>query len=163
MECYEGATMIKTFRGLIVDGGQDTIVLHTNDGSMGYRIVKFEIMTNVPHAAATDTEHIVMIWKVKRSVTELGDTTTTNPDFSNNQLLGVGLNLNDVTGSGHGYWETTIFDQERFNQDIYVTHRDEGGSTNPCNYYIELEQVKLDLNQNTVATLKDIRNLEQPT
>jgi len=27
------------------------------------------------------------------------------------------------------------------------------------NYYIELEQVKLDLNENTVATLKDIRNI----
>ena len=27
------------------------------------------------------------------------------------------------------------------------------------NYYIELEQIKLDLNENTVATLKDIRNI----
>lgn len=154
--------MIKTFRGLIADEGQDTIVLHTNDGSAGYRIVKFEIMTNIPHVSGTDTEHIVMIWKVARTAAELGDITTTNPDFSNNQLLGVGLSLNDVTGSGHGYWETTIFDQELFNQDIYITHRDEGGSTVACNYYMELEQMKLDLNENTVATLKDIRNLEQP-
>jgi len=158
MERYEGATMIKTFRGLIADEGQDTIVLHTNDGSIGYRVVKFEIMTGEPHTAGTDTEHIVMIWKVARTATELGDTTTTEPDFSNNQLLGVGLSLNDVTGSGHGYWETTIFDQEVFNQDIYVTNREEGGSTIACNYYIELEQFKLDLNENTVATLKDIRN-----
>jgi len=149
MDCHEGATMIKTFRGLIADEGQDTIVLHTNDGSIGYRVVKFEIMTGEPHTAGTDTEHIVMIWKVARTATELGDTTTTEPDFSNNQLLGVGLSLNDVTGSGHGYWET---------QDIYVTNREEGGSTIACNYYIELEQFKLDLNENTVATLKDIRN-----
>ena len=100
MECHEGAKMIKTFRGLIADEGQDTIVLHTNDGSIGYRVVKFEIMTNVPHTSGTDTEHIVMIWKVEKTATELGDTTTTSPDFSNNQLLGVGLATNDVTGSG---------------------------------------------------------------
>ena len=30
----------------------------------------------------------------------------------------------------------------------------------PVNYYVELEQMKLDLNENTVATLKDIRNIE---
>jgi len=152
--------MIKAFRGLIVDEGQDTIVLHTNDGGTGYKIVKFEIMTKEPHTAGTDTEHIMMVWKVARTATELGDTTTTQPDFSNNQLLAVGLSVNDVVGSGHGYWETTIFDQEIFNQDIYVTNRDEGGSTIACNYYIELEQIKLDLSQNTVATLKDIRNLD---
>ena len=42
-----------------------------------------------------------------------------------------------------------------FNQDIYVTNYGSGA----MNYYIELEQIKLDLNENTVATLKDIRNL----
>ena len=44
-----------------------------------------------------------------------------------------------------------------------MTHREEGGSAIPCNYYIELEQVKLDTNANTVATLKDIRNVTAPT
>jgi len=29
-----------------------------------------------------------------------------------------------------------------------------------CNYYLELEQFKLDLNENTVATLKNIRNIK---
>ena len=154
--------MIKTFRGLIADEGQDTIPLRSNDGTIGYKIVKFEIMTNVPHTAGTDTEHIVMIWKTKRNATQLTDTTTTYPDFSNNQLLGAALSLNDVTGSGHSLDETIIFDTEIFNQDIYVTQRDEGGSTIACNYYLELEQFPLNLNENTVATLKDIRNLEYP-
>jgi len=153
---------IKTFRGLIADEAQDTVVLHTNDGSIGYRITKMEIITNIPHSAATDTEHIVMVWKVARSTAQLTDTTTTQPDFSNNELLAVGIATNDVTGSGHGFWEDVIFDQEVFNQDIYITHRDEGGSTVACNYYIELEQFKLDLNENTVATLKDIRNVTTP-
>ena len=49
-----------------------------------------------------------------------------------------------------------IFDKEIFNQDIYVTCASTDG---PINYYIELEQMRLDINENTVATLKDIRNL----
>ena len=52
-----------------------------------------------------------------------------------------------------------VFDNEIFNQDIYITHTD-AHATGECNYYIELEQIKLDLNENTVATLKDIRNIE---
>ena len=51
-----------------------------------------------------------------------------------------------------------IFDKEIFNQDIYITSKTITGS-DEANYYIELEQVKLDLNENTVATLKDIRNI----
>ena len=152
--------MIKTFRGLIVDEGQDTVPLRTNRGDIGYKIVKFEIMTKEPHTAGTDTEHIVMVWKVKRNATELTDTTTTQPDFSNNELLAVALSINDVTGSGHGFYEDIVFDREIFNQDIYITQRDEGGSTIACNYYLELEQFELNLNENTVATLKDLRNLE---
>jgi len=81
MECHEGATMIKTFRGLIVDGGQDTIVLHTNDGSTGYRIVKFEVMPNTPGGA--DYESVTQIWKVEQS------TVTATVDFSDQTLLGV--------------------------------------------------------------------------
>ena len=50
------------------------------------------------------------------------------------------------------------FDGEIFNQDIFVTHVDTEGALE-CNYYIELEQMALDLNEQTVATLKDIRNV----
>jgi len=52
--------------------------------------------------------------------------------------------------------QIVIFDKEIFNQDIFVTHTDEGGSAK-CNYYIELEQMKLDHTQNMNATLKAIR------
>ena len=54
-----------------------------------------------------------------------------------------------------------IFDNEKFNQDIFVTNVDVVGNSAPINYYIELEQIKLSLDENTVATLKDIRNIEQ--
>lgn len=152
MERYEGATMIKTFRGLIADGAQDTVVLHTNNGEMGYRVVNFKLVTATPGTASP--EHVMKIYKVPQT------TIDGTVDFSDNTLLGVGLYLEN---SGAWYGRShTIFDQEVFNQDIYITHVDAGAGTLSCNYYLELEQVKLDLGASTVATLKDIRNLEQP-
>jgi len=148
---------IKTFRGLIASGAQDTIVLHTNDGSTGYRIVKFIIMPNAPMNA--DSEHVVKIYKV--SQTSISATV----DFSDNTLLGAG----QMANAGSGYYNTgydqVFFDNEIFNQDIYITHIENAGvgASESVNYYIELEQVKLDLNENTVATLKDIRNITAPT
>jgi len=140
---------IKTFRGLIVDGGQDTVALHTNDGSIGYRITKFDILRTKPTAS---TDHVVKIYKVPQATVPTGSATV---DLSDNTLLAVAV----LSGVGFGEYDTTIvFDNEIFNQDVYVTHTDNDG-TEACNYYIELEQMSLDLNQNTVATLKDIRNL----
>jgi hypothetical protein len=140
---------IKTFRGLIADGVQDTIVLHTNDGSTGYRIVKFQVISKSPGAA--HSEAVVKIYKI------LQTTIDALIDFSDQTLLGAAMwqKSDSVT---YGGTETIIFDQEIFNQDIYVTLDHASGHTDPVNYYIELEQVKLDLSENTVATLKDIRN-----
>jgi len=151
---------IKTFRGLLKNGTQDTVVLHTNTGSTGYRIKKFQVMSHTP-GDSNDQEHIVMIWKVQRTDAELADNTTSRPDFSNNVLLGVGIVVNDI-GSSLNYDEVVIFDNEIFNQDIYITLRDVAGGAQSCNYYLELEQIKLDLGENTVATLKDIRNITAP-
>jgi len=150
MECYEGATLIKTFRGQIADNRQDTIVLHTNDGSMGYRIVKFQIIPKEPFDK--DQESVVKIYKVSQSSID------TLIDFSDNTLLAVAITTNEnIVGTGYMMPMQIIFDREIFNQDIYVTHRDQDNAE-VCNYYIELEQVKLDLSESTVATLKDIRN-----
>jgi len=141
---------IKTFRGQIANGGQDTIVLHTNDGSTGYRIVKFEIMT--PNPGTQDFETIVKIYKVSQSTTDGAI------DFNDNTLLAASTASGDATSNNYPTHITTIFDREIFNQDIYVTHASLLAPNPGCNYYIELEQVKLDINENTVATLKDIRN-----
>jgi hypothetical protein len=142
--------MIKTFRGLIVDGGQDTIVLHTQDGSTGYKIVKFQIMSKAPFT--NNDEHVLKVYKVNQTsidgVVDLSDTT----------LIGVAIINNSSSGFSYPSVSTIIFDHEIVNQDIYVTHASDAGS-DPCNYYIELEQVKLDLNENTVATLKNLRNI----
>jgi hypothetical protein len=150
--------MIKTFRGLIADGGQDTIVLHTNNGSTGYRVTKFQIFPNKPGLA--DYESVVKIYKIQQTTIP---TASAEVDFNDQTLLAVSYLVGTGTSSSDHTIEQlhTIFDNEIINQDIYITHTANTGS-DACNYYIELEQVKLDLNQNTVATLKDIRNVTAP-
>jgi hypothetical protein len=140
---------VKSFRGLIADGGQDTISLHTNDGSIGYRIVKFELSGNQP--GAVSQESVVKVYKVQQS------TVDGVIDFSDNTLIATGFWFNK-SSVDFPVTMKTIFDNEIFNQDIYITHSDVDSSS-AVNYYIELEQIKLDLNENTVATLKDIRNV----
>jgi len=83
-------------------------------------------------------------------------------DFSDNTLLAaaqLGIHANFGV---YPLSTIVIFDNEIFNQDIYVTHENDHADNAPCNYYIELEQIKLDLSESTVATLKDVRNLEYP-
>jgi len=52
--------------------------------------------------------------------------------------------------------QQVIFDHVKFNQDIYITHTNTDGDAE-MNYYLELEKVKLTLDEATVATLKDMR------
>ena len=143
---------IKSFRGKLVDGGIDTISLHTNTGSIGYRITKFQIIHAEP--GEQHAEHTVKIYTIPQASADNAI------DFSDNTLLGAAYLTNSAT-TGYPADQMIIFDNMTFNQDIYVTHEDTVGSQ-PCNYYIELEVVKLALDENTVATLKDIRNIEQP-
>jgi len=137
---------IKTFRGLMADDTQDTIVLHTNDGRMGYRVVKFDVIPSDPRG--TSSEAIIKIYTTSQT------SKTDSIDFSDQTLIGAAFVENNNTSSYFG-GRTIIFDNAIFNQDIYITCKT---SSDPINYYIELEQIKLDLSENTVATLKDIRN-----
>jgi len=141
--------MIKSFRGLIAHGGQDTINLHTNDGKTGYRIVKFQLFSASP--STERTESTVKIYNVPQSAV------TAAVDFSDNTLLAAGY-LGNYEQSHYSTDIVVVFDNETFNQDIYITHDAGDASTVACNYYIELEQVTLDLNEATVATLQSIRN-----
>ena len=141
---------IKSFRGLIADGDQVTISLKTNNGSTGYRVKKFQVIQNTP-GTGQSVEACIKIYKVEQSSVD------NVIDFSDQTLLAVAY-YQDNNGTAEISSLDVIFDNEIFNQDIYVTHTDSDGAV-PMNYYIELEQIKLDLNQNTVATLKDIRNV----
>jgi len=140
---------IKTFRGLIADGAQDIVSLHTNTGTTGYQIKKFQLMHNEP--GQQHAEHTVKIYTVSQS------TINNAVDFADNTLLAAGY-IFDNPDNAYPVGNVIVFDNMIFNQDIYITHEDTVG-TRAVNYYIELEQVKLDLQATTVATLKDIRNV----
>ena len=135
---------------MLADGGIDTLPLHTNNGLIGYRITKFQLIAHAP--GATDYRFVVQIHKVKP------DAASQLIDFSDNRLLGAGEIEDNAAAHYPNSSTMIIFDNEKFNQDIYVSMSDVGAGES-CNYYIELEQVKLDLSEQTVATLKDIRNV----
>jgi hypothetical protein len=140
--------LIKTFRGLLPSDGVDPIVLHTNNGSTGYRIVKLKLF---PVDADAGYETVIKVYSTSSNANVT--TPTITADFGDNELLAAGWY--ERTGNQTGEINI-VFDNMVFNQDIYVTCKCGQGAS--MNYYLELEQIKLDLNESTVATLKDIRN-----
>jgi hypothetical protein len=139
---------IISYKGLMADSSQDTIILHTNDGKTGYKIVKFELMSNNP--AAVDQESVVQIWTVEQT-----GTPSLLINFSDVTLLAAGFMEGGGTHTALTN-ETVVFDNVVFNQDIYITHQDQQGGL--CNYYLELEQVSLTEDQALVAIVKNLRN-----
>ena len=143
---------IVSFRGQLDMGVQEMIPLSTIKGLIGYKVKKFQILSASPGTG--NVEMIGQIYKTNES-TNVNST----PNFSDNRLLGVALYHDGAANDTTHFMATTIFDNEKFNQDIYINITDATGSTIRGNYYIELEQMSLDLNEQTVATLKDIRNV----
>jgi hypothetical protein len=143
---------IVSFRGQLDMGVQEMIPLSTIKGLIGYKVKKFQILSASPGTG--NVEMIGQIYKTNES-TNVNST----PNFSDNRLLGVALYHDGAANDTTHFMATTIFDNEKFNQDIYINITDATGSTIRGNYYIELEQMSLDLSEQTVATLKDIRNV----
>jgi len=142
--------VVKTFRALLADGGQERIRLQTIKGKVGYKIVKFELM---PKDMGTVVQQsVVKLYKDSQS------TIDAVIDFSDNALLGAGFIGNDTSVHVYPPVQSIIFDQEIFNQDIYVTHKDTK-TGEACNYYIELEVIPLDDAGAEYTTLKDMRQV----
>ena len=143
--------MIKSFRGRLADTKSHTIRLSTNNGLTGYKIVKFQIM------GVTENQSSEGACKI--FTTEQAEVTTpTNAvNFDNPTLLAAAI-YGDSSASPGNAASTIIFDNMIVNQDIYIAWKDEFNNT--INYYVELEQIKLNLNEATVATLKDMRGRE---
>ena len=139
--------MIKSFRGLLTDGGQETIRLATNNGLTGYNITKFQIMGIDP--AGTTQESTVKIFIYEQ------DSITGTVDLRDPTLLAVAYR-ETYSAATSNEPEVIIFDNTKFNQDIFITHQD-ANNAGGCNYYLELEQVKLSTDEAAVATLKDMR------
>jgi len=142
--------MIKTFRGLLADGGQDRIRLQTIKGKVGYKIIKFQ--TTLKNWGSATAESVIKIYKDEQSSVDAV------VNFTDSTLLAsncFGYNTSaDISGDA----SVIIFDNEIFNQDIYITHRENTGVGIPVNYYIELEVIPLDDAAAEYTTLKDMRS-----
>ena len=143
--------MIKTYRGKLASSDTVRIRLSTQDGLTGYRIVKFQLFP--PSPGATSYENVVQVLSEKPS------SVSSTVNFDNPLLLAAGY-IEGNNSSAETDMINVFFDSVKFNQDIYVTNYDVDGDTEAINYYLELEQVRLDLNEATVATLKDMRGRE---
>jgi len=144
--------MIKTYKGKLADDGQDKIRLRTNDGNIGYRIIKFKSISSTPGVG--DQEFVTKIYKLFQSSIDAA------VNFTDGDLLGVSA-VSHSASISEPYSQEVIFDQEIFNQDIYVTGSATAGTVD-MNYYLELEQIKLNENQSTMATLQSLRRLVRP-
>jgi len=140
--------VVKTFRGLLADGGQDRIRLSTMKGKVGYRIVKFQIIHDAPGTA--NWESIVKLYKSEQS------SITALINFTDTDLLGAAFQAGNANAPAYATSQVIMFDRETFNQDIYITHSEIDGSGG-INYYLELEVIPLDDKGAEYTTVKDLR------
>ena len=139
--------MIKTFRGLLLDGAEDKIRLSTKKGKIGYKIIKFQVIPNEP--GAVSYESVVTVNKVTFAP-------LLTIDLSDANILAVAYWSGSAVPSQPQESSVIVFEQEIFNQDIYIGHNGtDAGMT--MNYYIELEPITLTDNAAAVSTLRDIR------
>ena len=143
---------IKTFRGKLANGSQTEIRLGTNNGLTGYRILKLQLFPDQP--GTSTVENVVQLFTTKRSTTI--PTSAATVTFDDPTLLGAAFYNGEAAGE---YYLNVVFDSVKFNQDIFITHTNNQSAAS-VNYYLELEQIKLDINEATVATLKDMRGRE---
>ena len=141
-----------SYKGQIPPTTQERIKLSTINGKTGYKITKFDIITNTPAGSGTDEQVMKVYTKTQEG--SIGPTV----DFTEGDLLAVAFY--QETGAGDAISKTIIFDNTKFNQDVYIVYKDSQTNNVGFNYYIEMETSKLSLDENTVATLKDIRNIK---
>ena len=140
--------MIKTFRGVLADEGQDRIRLQTIKGKVGYRIVKFELFPGSP--GVTGQQSVVKVY------TDLQSTIDGSVNFTDSDLLAAAYYASLIS-SAEATAVVTVFDNMVFNQDIYITHFEDAGVI-PINYYLELEVIPLDDDGAAYTTLRDMRS-----
>ena len=135
--------MRKTFRGQLEDGAVDRIYLAGDLPGDAYRIIKLQVM---PKNFNTTDEYNLTIWK------KAGKPPLTTFDFSDPDILGAAYFEQSSAATEAPTTGTVIFDDEIVNQDIYIGLKCQTG--NPCNYYIELEQVKISTGEQAVVNFK---------
>jgi hypothetical protein len=139
-----------SFRGSIPDTNTERIKLATIKGKIGYKIVKFQIIAADVLGAQAD---------MQAQITKTSDGASATVDFSNADLLAVATYKTEPNASQTAQGTTIIFDNEMFNQDIFITGIDGGTGNQNINYYIELEAREISDLESTMLTLKNLRTI----
>jgi hypothetical protein len=144
--------MIKTFKGKLDDLQIKTIRLGTNNGLTGYKIKKFQVIS-ADTVGSIESANLIAVFK------EDPGTAPGSVNF-NSPLVLAAIDYRQHDNEGYGIVANNIvFEGEVFNQDIFISNKDNNTGA-AMNYYLELEMIKLDINEATVATLKDMRGRE---
>jgi hypothetical protein len=140
-----------SYKGMLAPGNQEKIRLRTNNGKTGYKITKFDIISNLP--GSQNNESIVKLTKIE------DPNIVADIDFTDSKLMAVAYNKGNLSSNESATTETIIFDNEITNQDMFVNVSDAGGGSVACNYYIELEAMNISDIQATEITLRNIRQV----
>ena len=132
---------IKTFRGRIADDSAVKIPLHGDMPEDGYRITKFQIIPARP--GSSDYEYTCKVYKTSRTGFD------NIIDFEDDTLMAAAVLIGD-DNQYEPISQVIVFDRMVVNQDIYVTSVDTKQSE-PINYYLELEQVKMSKGEQAVV------------
>jgi hypothetical protein len=132
---YTGTGKMHSFRGLLVDGGQERIRIQGATGEIAWRIVKFQTISQDP--VSTAAKSVIKIYREEQTLP-----TTSTIDFREDELLGVAVWTTGADAIVNPEDLNVIFDNALFVRNIWVTHQNKTGSDS-CNYYIELEEVKV--------------------
>jgi len=132
---YKGTGKVHSFKGLLENGGQRKVRIQSPVGDRAWRIIKFQIMTREPGNTAQD-----LVVKIYREEQSSVPTTSATFDFEDNELLAAAHYSQSTTNFSS--YLSVVFDNALFSRNIWVTATDNDG-TDPANYYVELEEVKL--------------------
>tara|TARA_Y100001951_G_C11278511_1_gene263636 strand:- start:104 stop:565 length:462 start_codon:yes stop_codon:yes gene_type:complete len=148
-----------SYRGTIAVGEQERIRLKTINGKRGYKITKFQLMGTKPGdssgGAPGTYEYVAQVFTTDQTGS-IGPTV----NFTDGDLLAA-IYYQDSASAGDNQAETIIFDNMKFNQDIFITLADAAGGTTPANYYIELETMTLSDLEATMITLQSLRTISE--
>ena len=136
----------KSFKGRLENGQEDRIRLSTLKGKVGYKITKFQIIGTSP--AGVTYESVIKIYKESKTPDFV-------IDFTDFDLLAAAFYENHQNAVAEGQ-DVIIFDNEMFNQDIFINCSTIAGE---INYYIELETKELSDLESTMMTLQSLRTI----
>ena len=139
-----------SFRGRLDMGVPEKINLKTMTGKTGYKIINFKVISSTPGIGNSET--------VTKIYSKAQQDFPATVDFTESDLLGVAY-YQDNEGQQYPSSIDIIFDNEIFNQNIFIYAEDADSKTIPINYYLELETVALSDIQSTQLTLKSLRQL----